>query len=430
MVVYPGGERFKALDYQLHNKGLLCSAEGSQYVFVDTENRWCNLASPSAIARVCSLMDIKNATVNYDTAFLPYMEHLLKRCDSNISSPIPTSVCIGTARLEIDSTTEKGTMLFRESRTVLEEKHGKVPQRVYGLCYMPVAMHIMPDEYTFPGKCSLLAYIAQLYPDPRDLVTLMWHVGNCLLDPSENPKSLMLCGPGGSGKSTALRTIYTALRGCCGTLPDGSLTTNFKRMPAEVAGVIVSSRMAVCYDVDLEKDMLNMAVFKNISGSDYIRVGNATCKSNCSLIIGTNGMVDLDAQPTYISDAIMRRLVCLYMDVSAISIPKTKIPDGADDKLDFVCACLHTRLQYDHIPVSPRNVVLTLCALMYGDVMELIEETTDAMTVLEYTEVLDVISYVTKVSRESVAYKAKLISASAVLQVDGKTYIKGLRPVR
>ena len=48
----------------------------------------------------------------------------------------------------------------------------------------------------------MLGFLAQLSPDARDMATALWHVSNCLVDPSENPKSLFLCGAGGPGKST------------------------------------------------------------------------------------------------------------------------------------------------------------------------------------------------------------------------------------
>ena len=91
-----------------------------------------------------------------------------------------------------------------------------------------------------------------------------------------------------------MRAVYSCLQSCCGTLPNGCLTSNLRQMPPAVAQVITSCRITVCYDVDLEKENLNMAIFKNISGSDYIRTGYVTCKSNCSLIVGANGAVNID----------------------------------------------------------------------------------------------------------------------------------------
>ncbi len=429
MVSYRGGERYRALDELLHQKGLLCNVEGNQFVFVDSSNSWCNLASPAAMARINALMEITNATVNFGISLTPYIDHILKRCDSNISGIVPTSVCVGSSRLEVDLESEPGTIIFQPCRTLVPHKRQRVPTEVYSLCYMPIATHILPTSYTFPGLCTLLGFVAQLFPDLRDLVTLMWHVGNCLIDPSDNPKSLFLCGPGGSGKSTALRAIYNSLQRCCGTLPDGSLTSNLRQMSPDVAEVVTSCRMAVCYDVDLEKEPLNMAIFKNISGSDYIRTKHVTCKSNCSLTMAANGIVDIDKQEVYKTDAIMRRVVCVYMDVAASFIPKERMPNKPDDKLDFACACMHIRLKYDHMPVSPSNVILTLCSSKYEVVMEMLCETEEALTKVECEEVLSIVSYAIGVTRNEVLFKAKLISVPAVFEMDGATYIRGIKPM-
>lgn len=426
LVVYPGGERFKLLDRHLYNKGLLCNVEGNQFVFIDVSNSWCNLASATAQVRVCAIMDITNATVNFDKSMSAYIDHLLKRCDSNVGGVIPTSVCIGTSRFEVDADSEPGTLIFEHSRTLVPHKDRTVPPVVYALCYMPISTSIVPARYTFPGLCAVLGYVAQLFPDTRDLVTVMWNVGNCLVDPSESPKSVLLYGPGGSGKSSLLRVIYQCLQGCCGTLPDGCLTSNANKMPPDVSEVITSRRMAVCFDVELWKKQLNMAVFKNISGSDYIRTQWVTCKSNCSLTIGANGTVNIDEQPEYIEDSILRRLVCVYMGVPALSIPKTKVPDAPDERLDFACACIHTRLKYDHIPIAPMSVLLTLCSSKYDAAASVIRETTKPLSAIDCEEVLSTISVIIKCPPPQVSFKASLISASCVFEISGRNYIKGL----
>lgn len=428
MVSYHGGERFRALDELLYHRGLLCNIEGNQLVFVDTSNSWCNLASPTAMVRINAVMDINNATVNFDKSLSAYISHILKRCDSNVGGVVPTSVCIGSTRFEIDAESQPGTIIFERSRTIIPCKRQRVPTEVYSVCCMPVATHIVPTMYTFPGLCTMLGFLAQLFPDSRDLVTALWHVGNCLLDPSDNPKSVLLCGPGGSGKSTFIRAVYSCLQSCCGTLPDGSLTSNLRQMPTAVAQVITSCRMAVCYDVDLEKEGLNMAVFKNISGSDYIRTEYVTCKSNCSLIMAANGVVNIDNQSVYKSDAIMRRVVSIYMDVAALSIPKGRIPNNPDDKLDFVCAAIHTRLRYDHIPLSPPNLVLTMCANKYDLVMEMVEETSEPLTTIDCEAVLSVLSYALGVTTKEVIFKARLVSPLTTFEMGGAIYIRGLKP--
>jgi hypothetical protein len=430
-VKYKGSDRFDAVEAALSSKGLLAIVNGERYMFVDMLNYWCNLAAKVAMLRLCGLMDIKNATVNYPDATVGYNEFIIKRCDANEASTLPVSVCIGTMRLEVTMIPEKKTLLFTESRTVIdrEGKTGSVPPVVYQCCIMPIRSTIHPTVYVFPGKCDLLGYIAQLYPDPRDLVTLLWHVGNCIVDPVSNPKSLMLYGPGGSGKSTVLRVIANMLGSCCGLLPDGCLTSPNMAMPVSVASVIASNRMAVCYDVALDKFPLNMSVFKNISGSDYVRVGELSVKTNCSLTIGTNGYPDIEKQPDYTSDAIMRRIVGLYMDVSALDIPVVAEPSGMDDRIDLAAGAVYIRMLYEYIPVTPNTVLSTLTTSFYPEVRNLIEETSDTIGTDEAYEVLCIIGFFIKARPNDVAYKARLVSRTAVYDFEGRMFIKGLRPI-
>lgn len=430
-VVYKGAERFQAIDESLAMKGLLALINGERYIFVDTLNYWCNLAAKIAMLRLCGLMDIKNATVNYPDATVGYNEYIIKRCDANEATALPVSICVGTMRLEVTMIPEKKMLIFTEARTVIDRagKIGQVPPIVYQACIMPIRSTIRPTRYIFPGKCDLLGYVAQLYPDPRDIVTLLWHIGNCILDPVSNPKSLMLYGPGGSGKSTVLRIIANMLGSCCGLLPDGCLTSRDNGMPIAVSSVIASNRMAVCYDVALDKFPLNMSVFKNISGSDYVRVGELYVKTNCSLTIGTNGYPDIDKQPEYNEDAIMRRVVGIVMDVSALDIPIIVEPSGADDRIDMVCAATYIRMLYEYMPVSPLRILSTLTASYYTRVLELVEETSDAITTAEAYEVLCIIGRVINARPESVAYKARLVSRTSIYEVEGRLFIKGLRPI-
>ena len=425
-VKYPGGEKYKLIDKYLWVPGLLCSSSGAQYMYLDVRNCWVNFASSSAISRVCDIVGMKNVSVSYNDAFKPFADSITKRCDSNVSDQVPTSVCIGTTRLEIGTDEDGAVLVFTPGRVLTHRTVSSIPRDVYSLCVMPVDLPIYPVRYQFPGKASLLEYVAQVFPDTRDLVTVMWIVGNSVLDPQENPKSLLLSGPGGSGKSTVLRAIYKSMARCCGTLPDGCLTGYTKSMAGVIAEAVASSRMVVCYDVDIEREPLNMAMFKNISGSDYIRVGFNTCKSTCSLALAANGYVDPLGGSVYTSDAIMRRAVCVMMDVNTVEIPRAHAPESVDDLLDFICSCLHIKLKYSHMPVSPLNVALTMCGSRYLEIRDMLRETPGPVPVHKAEEVIQLISIVSGIPLHNVGRKAKLISPLCVTTIDSSIYIKGL----
>src|SRR5699024_9760130 len=80
----------------------------------------------------------------------------------------------------------------------------------------------------------------------------------------------------------------------------------------------VSSRMVICYDVDLERRNMNIGVFKHNSGGDYVHVGMINAKSACSLALATNGLPNIADEPLYTSDAVVRRLVIVPMIVDVL----------------------------------------------------------------------------------------------------------------
>lgn len=430
LVKSAGRERFDEIDKWIYRPGLLCRINGGEYVFIDTSNYWANLASDEVMIRINTMIGITNATVQYEKSLKAYLKYIIKRCNANIGRPLPTSICIGTERLELEVDRNEHTLKFYESRPLLDTISKKVNPIVSGVCVMPIDTVIIPKEFKFPGTCGILEHIQKLFPDMRDLTMIAWHIGNSVIDPIARPKSVILCGPGGSGKSTLLQQMQSCLIGCCGTLPDGSLTGFTKKMDPDIVSTIVSSRMAVCYDVNLEHEKLNMNVFKNISGSDYIRVGQISCKSNCSLTLATNGIVNLDQQSDYHTDAIMRRVVCVLMNVAALSIPKAIIPEDLESRIDFICFCVYVRLTFEHMPVPPMALLLTLCASKIDDAVLHIEETSDHIDLFDGMKVLDILSNILKLSAEDIVFKASLISPYCIIDVNGRSVLRGLRTIQ
>jgi hypothetical protein len=78
-------------------------------------------------------------------------------------------------------------------------------------------------------------------------------------------------------------------------------------------------RLVSCYKLDLDTHTVNMSMFKNIIGADYVKVGDFMSKAVCSFIIAINGLPNVSRQPKFTSDAFSRRVVCLKM-ASALKI--------------------------------------------------------------------------------------------------------------
>lgn len=409
----------------LSELGLLCRINGGDYMYVDTANYWYHLASSEAMARLNVIVETHNVSVNIADSVKQFYKGIVKRCNTNIGKMIPTSVCIGIERLEVQFDESNHTITFTPCRALVKIDPKSDPI-VGAACIMPIDTILIPDIYRFPGKGDIIAELAKLFPDIRRYTTVLWIIGNCLIDPPTKPKCLMLSGPGGSGKSTMLQQVNNCLLGCSGILPDGCLTSDAKSMPPEVSSVVAGCRIGLCYDVDFDRDPLNMSIYKNISGSDYVRVGHASVKSNCSLMLATNGVVNIEAQREYLNDSIMRRTVSVLMNTSAMKIKDSIIPEDLESRLDFACACIYIRMQYDEMPIVPYDVLLTICQSKIDEVMSYVEETIDPPSILNALAVVDIISGILRISNDDLIFKASIISPMSVVKIGNYEVLKNL----
>jgi hypothetical protein len=108
------------------------------------------------------------------------------------------------------------------------------------------------------------------------------------------PKSLLRLGAGGT-----VRILTGCLAGCHCIVPDGLLNSSTKSIPPPLVQKLVGSRIAMCYDLELGKDKLNLGLFKNIVAADFFDVSGVSCSTSVSLFAASNGEVDVVAQPEY-----------------------------------------------------------------------------------------------------------------------------------
>ncbi|KAK0117481.1 hypothetical protein ONS96_013311 [Cadophora gregata f. sp. sojae] len=87
-----------------------------------------------------------------------------------------------------------------------------------------------------------------------------------------------------------------------------------------------------------------MSMFKNVTGSDIVKVGEFSSKAVCSMIIATNGLPDVVRDPEFMSDALSRRMICVKMDVDTAEAVFEPDPSDPVVKMDFLCSCLYIRM--------------------------------------------------------------------------------------
>lgn len=133
------------------------------------------------------------------------------------------------------------------------------------------------------------------------------------------------------------------------SIPDNVFTKEFDEIGDKVAQVVVRSRLVTCYELDLDNKTVNMSLFKNITGRDFVKVGDFMSKAVFSFGIATNGLPNIDRQPEFTSDAITRRRVCILTETDTADAPFEPGPNETTHKVDFLCACLYVRLQHQHL---------------------------------------------------------------------------------
>lgn len=427
-VTYPGTEKWDILYDYVVRPGLVATIEGQEIVYLDTGNHWVSLVSSSAALRVAQMVGDDKVSVNYAVSFDPYYPSLSKHANFNSCVVVPRSICVGTKRLTVELVGEHKVLRMRECEPILSNRVRSVPPYVYSACYLPANHVEIPHTYVFPGRVTVIDFLRPLFPDIRTMLTYMWIIGNCIVEPIARPRCLMLCGTGGTGKSTSLRMANAALSGACGLLPDNVLTSNLKTDAEKVATTVVKSRLATCYELDLVNKRVNMSILKSITGSDFVRVYEYQARAICSLMIATNGIPNMTLDPEFAEDALSRRVVCIYMDVDTSMAPPDPDPAAAEDKSDFLCACVHTRLRFKDLPISPLNFLLTITGSAYHTAIELIGEVDDSeVSDLGGREVLATISGLLCSTIEKTEARCRLVSMSAVRKTTFGYVIRGLK---
>jgi len=428
VVMMPGSEKWMLIERHFVATGLVAELGGQQMLFLDTANHWISLVSRTAALRVCQVIGNDNVSVNYTDSYAPYYSKFSKACGINSFSFVPVSTCIGTERLTVELDRGDRTLRFDLAEPYPIRGDRRIPSFVYSLCYQPTDHVNIPMSYTFPGVGTIVEFLRPLFPDVRTMISYMWLVGNCARDPIARARCMLLCGPGGSGKSTALRMATSAMQGVTNLIPDNILTRNFNGLEDKIAQTVVKSRLVTCYELDLDRCEVNMSMFKNITGSDYVKVGEFMSKAVCSFAIATNGLPDVDRQPDFTSDALSRRMVCLKMNVDTAEAPFEPDPGSGVDKMDFHCACLYTRMHYSDLPISPDDLLLSLCMSKYHCALELIDVgTRGPVSAIEGRAVVAVISGLMRSEPYRIIERCRLMSMSCLSATPLGPVLKGMK---
>lgn len=420
-------ERNKVLRIKLVNKGLICASGGNIFIFLTTINCWSIMCSKQSVTFLNSMMKMESASVKFGEAFAPYVDFLERYAVDNIANPIPLSVCIGTSRLRIIHRPTGLSLRLCESLIPTFPDAGyDIPSR---LCYSSIAMRSWPPEWDRTSSYPIYRFLSPLFVDPEDMRTVEWAIGNALIDPHSFSKAVVLYGEGGRGKGTFMGALTIALMGCCGTISNSSLVSISKGLTPEVASTVVASRIVTASDVGEIGDITNLSMIKTITGHDFIPVPPTRARSACTLIYDTNRLDDPTINTEWVTAAIMRRAVVVNMTAFLPDGIQESVPQDSVSRLDFALRCVHTRLSYPNMPVTPFSVVTTILGSKIQQAMDYLcpidpNDADDEDVIIAN----NIVAAYAGISTKQVGELAKKISNVAVIEIRSSLYIKGIVP--
>jgi len=223
---------------------------------------WINMCTYMFLASVVGCLfkmpwqsNTLSVPVNYVTSAKPYIIQIVNATYVNSVPVIPTSVCIDIRRHTIvDSSI---SITFQSVNLAPKIINARVNDIVKDLCIIPVSTQINPTGFEKGFVCLLYTYFGKFIAMPGELDTLMWVIGNSLVDPYSMSKCTILVGPGGTGKSIFMNYVSNALEGYCDVLAP-SIIYGSHDLDAATANKCCSQCMLVYNDVDFEQHDLNM----------------------------------------------------------------------------------------------------------------------------------------------------------------------------
>lgn len=201
------------------------------------------------------------------------------------------------------------------------------------------------------------------FTDDNDYRSMLWLMGDALLEPCNCHKFTLLYGTGRNGKSTMVNIITDCLgTSAVGTLDDrdlkgedytGNVSDALKRK-------CVSSRLIMGGEMRMADYGINLQLVKLMSGGDRLEYNGISFTPFAAMMGCSNSLMDPYTTPEYGTVAMSRRIVVLEMDKTFTDGDTAPIASD-DDKVKLVSAAVYVRARYDTLPMlSVKSLLYTL----------------------------------------------------------------------
>ncbi|KAI5279895.1 hypothetical protein KEM54_003968 [Ascosphaera aggregata] len=323
---------------------------------------------------IASFLDLDNVSVNYSTAVSPYLNFIEDMAQIVPPFEFPT-INLGSWRLGIAATTmpraidteesQQGTVRGPENvlrlyllTNVVNTIAGDYGHngRASGFCLSPISTTAIPRTIKLDERSDVEKYLSNVLSN-EDLISLMWNIGNGLVDPVLDPRIIYLFGAGGEGKSTTIGMLHDVLRGAIGSFSRDYIGSK-KEMTDEDKINTMSNRFMVFGDTVIKDSEINESFWKMVTGKDVITVRGTvgTMRAVC-LFAGNNLWYGGSAKHR---KWFVRRT--LVFKLNPLPEGATPPPETFSDfqRSKFIARCTYLRVysKSPYIPIS--SVLLTI----------------------------------------------------------------------
>ena len=314
---------------------------------------WVPLHSDDGLRRIAVEMGAENATVNYPIAAAPYIKVLEQYARARPRAYPTVALCMGGRVISLH--------VNQDGRVAGEIMDKDLPatmslDRFELTCMTKRELHDTMLSEQMVARFGMLSSYA-------DRLALAWLLGGALLNPSSQPKCILLYGTGSNGKSTFATYCSTAFGpDLVSPLHDQALRAYRPGAPLSdrVVVILAGCRLAICGDVS-GANHLDAHCVKIATGNDEVTAGHRRCRLMASILACTNSLMTPATFEGMGTPAMTRRLLvfdCGLIFQEGISVPPSRSQEHA---ATFISCLVNARMHFRAMPpLSMRSLLMTL----------------------------------------------------------------------
>ncbi|KAJ3409522.1 hypothetical protein HDV05_004413 [Chytridiales sp. JEL 0842] len=323
---------------------------------------WQLVFSDGGARYLSTLLDMDNVSVNYAIATRTYAE-FAARIAPEIFVP-RQSVCFNTWRMTVELDKDGRGLKFEPYTGIIapllvksksNNRNGS-EERASTFCFAPLTCKYIPRNVRLDNGVTARAF-AQMRSwftnvmEDSDFDSLLWVIGNGLIDPVDKPRIVYFYGQGGEGTIKPLQNDYVS---------------NNKQLSGSDLVAVAEVRFVTGGDVELQQyGRVNGKFWKLVTGGDTVDSVVGPVTSAATVLITSNKL--WSCYPDINEKWFTRRTMLMIM--------KTTLPPGATpppggfnefEKQAFIAHAVHMRLTRKHPPVTAKAAIATMLGTRSG----------------------------------------------------------------